>query len=163
MAERRRAQAGGEVIGGRQFKGGQFISAEFLSSLNTSSGVVEAVRKVSGAVERAKFENFRHAGFRISKDAKASIKKSGEPSEPGQPPTTRGKGGHNLRGAIFTNADKESVIVGPRASFVGDAGHAHEFGAPRGSDEFSERPFMLPALLNNIDRFAADWQHSIGS
>jgi phage gpG-like protein len=125
--------------------------------------VVDEMHKVSGAKDRAKFENIRHAAFRIAKDAKASIVKSSEPSEPGSPPTTRGRGGKNLRGAIFTSADKESAVIGPRASYVGDVGAAHEFGESRKGDDFDERPFMRPALENNLDRFASDWQGSIGS
>ena len=119
-------------------------------------------QRIVEAAKRSTFENLRHAAFRISKDAKASIVKSKEPSGQGDPPTTRGRGGHNLRGAIFVDADKESAIIGPRASFVGDSGEAHEFGKTRKGDQFDERPFMGPALERNLDRFASDWGGSIG-
>ena len=118
--------------------------------------------RVKQAANKATFENSRHGLFRISKDAKASIKKRKTPSKPGEPPTTRGRGGHNLRGAIFVAADKEFGIAGPRASVVGEAGEAHEFGGEYRGDQFDERSFMGPALEANMDRFASDWANSIG-
>jgi len=119
-------------------------------------------RKIADAADRATYRNLRHAAFSISKAAKLSIVKSPEPSTPGSPPTTRGKGGHNLRGAIFTDATQDSAIIGPRFSYVGDAGEAHEFGKRRKGDDFAERSFMKPALDQNIDRFANEWRGSIG-
>jgi hypothetical protein len=145
---------------------GRFVSGGgggvFGFSFGGSASKKLDTKKIEAAASRAQFENLRHAGFRISKDAKASIKKSKEPSDKGEPPTTRGKGGHNLRGAIFVDSEKDSVIIGPRASFVGDAGEAHEFGKTRKGDQFDERPFMGPALAENVDRFASDWHGSIG-
>lgn len=119
-------------------------------------------QKIEKAADKATYNNLRHAGFSIGKAAKASILKSREPSEPGKPPTTRGRGRKNLRAAIFTSSDKESVIVGPRASYVGDSGEAHEFGKRRLGDSFDERPFMAPALAASLSRFARDWQGTIG-
>ncbi len=118
--------------------------------------------QVQKAADDATYRNIRHAAFSISKAAKASIIKSDEPSDPGSPPTTRGQGGHNLRGAIFTSADKDSAIIGPRASYVGIAGEVHEFGKSREGQDFPPRPFMEPALTGAIPRFASDWQGSIG-
>ena len=118
--------------------------------------------KVEKAVEKESYSSFRHAGFSIRKAAQASIRKSKDASKPGEPPTTRGRGRKNLKGAIFTVADKDSVIVGPRYSTVGESGEAHELGKPRGSDTFPKRPFMAPALEKSLPRFASDWQGSIG-
>jgi hypothetical protein len=119
-------------------------------------------QKIEKPVEKAAYESFRNAGFSIRKAVRKSIHKSRDASQPGSPPTTRGRGRRNLRDAIFTVADKESAIVGPRYSYVGDSGEAHEFGKPRGRDDFDERPFMGPALEKSLPRFASDWQGSIG-
>jgi phage gpG-like protein len=118
--------------------------------------------KVEKAVEKESYNSFRHAGFSIAKAAKASIVKSRNPSKPGEPPTTRGRGRKNLKGAIFTASDRESAIVGPRHSYVGESGEVHEFGKPRGGERFPKRPFMAPALEKSLPRFASDWQGSIG-
>jgi hypothetical protein len=120
------------------------------------------VAKLIAAAGRAQFENLRHAAFSLAKVMKASIVKSKTPSDVGSPPATRGLGGKNLRGAIFTDATMESAVIGPRHSFVGDVGEAHEFGINRKGDEFDERPFAFPALEASTDRFHRDWHGRIG-
>lgn len=120
------------------------------------------VRKVHKATDKAQFNNLRHAIFSTSKAAKQSIRRSKKPSMPGNAPTTRGKGGKNLRGSIFTNTNKDSAIAGPRASVVGTTGNVHEFGNSRGGVKFPQRPFMFPALEASAPRFAADWAGTIG-
>lgn len=119
-------------------------------------------RQLREAVDRVTFRSIRSAAFGISRTAKASIVKSPKASAPGSPPATRGQGGKNLRGAIFVDADRESGIIGPRFSVVGDVGEAHEFGKSRKGDKFDERPFMLPALEENLDRFAQEWAGQVG-
>jgi len=130
--------------------------------IDIKAKVEPQMEKVQEAADKAAYRNFRHAGFSIAKAAKGSIVKSADPSKPGSPPTTRGKARKSLRSAIFTNADKDSVMVGPRASFVGDSGETHEFGKARFGAEYPQRSFMGPALQASLPRFAADWQGSIG-
>lgn len=120
------------------------------------------VRRVMNAVEKGSFRTFRHAAARISKDAKASIETSDEPSDVGMPPHTRGRGGHNLRGAIRFDATPSDAVIGPMASYVAESGAAHEFGGTFRGQVFPERPFMEPALRANVDRFAQAWAGSIG-
>ena len=119
-------------------------------------------KHVEKATDDATYRNIRHAAFSISKRAKASIKKSKRPSDPGSPPNTRGRGRKNIRGAIFTDSDRYSAVIGPRYSFVGDVGEAHEFGRKRKGDSFEERSFMGKSLAESTDRFAASWHGSIG-
>ena len=64
--------------------------------------------------------------------------------------------------AIVYAADKESAVVGPRHSVVGEAGAAHEFGEEFRGTDYPERSYMEPALDANLDRFAASWGGSIG-
>jgi hypothetical protein len=128
--------------------------------------------RIQPAVERASYQNLAHAAASIRKDAIASIEEKEGPSLPGTPPhthtakTTRtGKRrlGHLPRAIVFHNdRQAKSAVVGPRQSVVGTAGQAHEFGGEYKEETFPERPFMNPAMTRNIDRFAADWQGSIG-
>lgn len=130
--------------------------------IEATARVTDNTKRIEQAVEKATFENLRHAAFSLSKDAKSTIDKSDSPSEPGTAPHTKGKKGHNLKGSIFTNVNKESALIGPRASWVDDAGSLHEFGERREGEDFDERPFMGPALDRAIPRFASDWAGSIG-
>ena len=119
-------------------------------------------KRLREAMDRTTFRSIRSAAFEISRTAKASIVKSEEPSAAGSPPTTRGRGRQNLRGAIFVDANKDSGIIGPRASYVGESGAAHEFGDDFKGDKFDERSFMRPALEHNLDRFAQGWSGQVG-
>jgi len=127
-----------------------------------TANVQDTTKRVEDAAEKATFGSFGHGAARISKDAKESIETSPVPSKPDEPPHTRGKQGHNLRGAIRFDADKEGALIGPLHSLVGTAGEAHEFGGRHRGETFDERSFMGPALLRNLDRLAGDWEGSIG-
>ena len=69
-----------------------------------------------------------------------------------------------LRESIAYEVDRHrlSSLIGPRASVVGEAGAAHEFGEEFRGTDYDERPYMGPALDVNLDRFAADWKGTIG-
>lgn len=151
----RRAKAGGETIGGRFFKGGQFIPADFILKYE------DRTNDVLGAAERAAFRTFSQAAFAIRETAVRSIVRARGPSPPGQPPHTHR--GAYLRRAIRYAANREGAVIGPMASVVGTAGQAHEFGGPHRDAIFPERPFMGPALEQNLDRFAIGWSGSISS
>lgn len=153
---RRQAAAGGETIGGKFFRGGQFVSAEYVAR---EMGMF--VEKIQKPVERAVFNNVRHAAFAIRKTIRKSIKKSENPSAPGQPVSTRGKRG-NVKNSIFVAADKDTALIGPRFSFVGDAMEAHEFGKSRKGTRYEARPTSRPGLEANTDRFADMFRGSIG-
>jgi len=118
--------------------------------------------RVQKSADDATYENIRHAAFSISKTAKASIVTSDSPSREGSAPHTRAEAGHNMRSAIFVDADADSAVIGPRSTFVGIAGEVHEFGKDREGQSFDERPFMGPALEASVPRFHSDWSGSIG-
>ena len=117
-------------------------------------------KAVKAASDKAAFRNFGHAAATISKDAKASIENSPEPSAPGTPPHTRRR--RHLPRAIRYAADKTGAVVGPMASVVGTAGQAHELGGTYKGEQFDERAFMYPALQRGAPRFAGEWTGSIG-
>jgi hypothetical protein len=152
----RRAKAGGETVGGKFFKGGQFIAAEYIErELGTFR---EKIEKAAG---KGAIESIRHAALSIRKTARESIKKSNEPSAPGKPVHTRGKKG-NVKNSIFAAIAKDEALIGPRHSFVGPSMELHEFGKSRGDVKFKKRPTMAPALDQNLTRFAGAFRGSIG-
>ncbi len=115
------------------------------------------------AADKAAFRNFGHAAASIRKDAAASIKRSHKPSRRGQPPhTRRGKGNAQLKRSLRFAANKEGAIIGPRHSFVGESGAAHELGQTFRGQQFDERPFMGPALERAAKRMGSDWKGTIG-
>jgi hypothetical protein len=118
--------------------------------------------KVTKAVDRSTFKNLGHAAARISKDAKASLERAEGPSAPGTPPHTH-RGAYLRRAIRFDNDRKaQEAVIGPMESIVGTAGSAHEHGGEYKGQTFPERPFMVPALEQNLDRFASEWAGSIG-
>lgn len=121
--------------------------------------VEDKFTRVKAASDEAAFKNFGHAAASIRKTAAGSIRRSKRAGAAGGPPTTR-RG--QLRRAFRFDVSQEDAIVGPRYSIVGAAGAAHEFGGEYRGDHFDRRPFMLPALLENLDRFAGEWAGSIG-
>lgn len=125
------------------------------------STVTPQFTNVQSSADKATFRSFRHAAFAIRKAIRESIVKSPDPSAPGQPVATRGKRG-NVKNSIFVYADDEGAIIGPRASFVGDAMEAHEFGKRRGGRDYDARPTSGPGLEKNLDRFAQEFAGSIG-
>jgi hypothetical protein len=132
--------------------------------------LVNELAKIQTAAEKAAFKNLGHAAAAIRKDAIASIHFGEGPSKPGSPPNTHGpsktKKGKDRKGqlqrAIVYDVGPDSALIGPRFSVVGTSGAAHEFGGQYKQDNYPERPFMGPALIRNIDRFASDWAGSIG-
>ena len=122
--------------------------------------LVDRISHVQKAADQAGYRNLGHAAASLRKTAVASIERSDEPSDPGEPPHTR-RG--QLPRAIRFDVDrtKQEAVVGPRASVVGEAGAAHEFGEEFRGTDYDERPYMGPALDANLDRFAADWRGSI--
>lgn len=122
--------------------------------------------KLAAAVKRTQFRNLGHAAASIRKDIIGSIEQSpaDEPAPPGQPPHTR-------RGLIKR---AEQFFVGEGEALVGAVESRIGLGAAKmehGGDKFAEsyldkfiepRPFVFPALERNLDRFALDWQGSLG-
>jgi phage gpG-like protein len=117
------------------------------------------LEKIQQEADKAARGAFARAAFKIRQTAMASIENSPNPSAPGQPPRTR-RG--QLRRAIIYHADVTGAVIGPRASIVGEAGAAHEFGGEHRGADFPERPFMQPALEEHVADFAGEFSGSIG-
>ena len=128
--------------------------------IGTAVKIEDNTKRVADAADKAAFRNFRHAAATMSKDAKASLVTADGPSPEGQPPHTHQ--GAYLRRAIRFDADKESAVIGPMASIVGEAGAAHEFGENFRGHDYAERSYMGPTLERNEERFASAWTGSIG-
>ena len=119
--------------------------------------------KVTQAVDKAKYENMKHAAFSIRKDAAKSVKQrknKDKPSPPGEPPFAHTLG--FLKKAIWTDVKEDEAIVGFRKSVIGMVAATHEHGLTEDGRDYPERPTMAPALERNVERFHSDWRSSVG-
>ena len=130
--------------------------------LGMTAKVVDETHRVKEAVERTAYRNLGHAAASIRKTAIQSITKGKKPSEPGEPPHTRGRRKGFKRAILYAMEGKEAAVVGTARSRVGEAGQPHEHGGRRGKQIYPPRPFMAPALGANLDRMAKDWEGSLG-
>jgi hypothetical protein len=140
-------------------------------------------KAIEKPVEKGAYTSFSHAAGSIRKTAQAKVVKSPvekvkvrrrnkagklrtvtrakrRPSRPGTPPHTRAG---QARRAIIYAADKTGAYIGFRHSAVGTAMGAHEHGEKYKGANYPERPTMGPSLEENLTRFAASWQGSIGA
>jgi len=122
--------------------------------------IEDTTHKVLEAAKKAGFKNFGHAAASISKDAKASIISSPDPSPAGSPPHTRKR--NHYRRAIRYKAEQDGAVIGFAASVIGQAGRAHEFGGDYMGEIYPARPTMGPALERAAPRFGGSWEGSIG-
>ncbi len=118
-------------------------------------------KPVEKAADRAIYRNIKHAAFSIRKYIRESIKKSADPSSPGDPVATRGRKS-GVKNSIFAAIEQDNAIIGPRYSFVGTAMETHEFGGERHGRKYPARPTSGPGLEANQDRFAQSFAGSIG-
>jgi hypothetical protein len=115
--------------------------------------------RVKDAAEKGSYRSFSHAAASLRKRMAASIERSQEPSDVGDPPHTR-RG--QLKRSFRFAADKEGAVIGPLHSRVGESAAAHEFGGDFKGDTFEERPFAFPALEALAPRLAEEWRGQIG-
>ena len=124
----------------------------FRSRINTE--------KVVRAANRANFECLTHAAAAIRLTARRSIRRSKRQSSPGSPPHTRA--GQLKRAILYAvERQKANAIIGPSAQVVGTSGHAHEFGGRYRKQNYPKRPFMGPALMENLPRLPKFWAASV--
>ncbi len=117
------------------------------------------VEKVRLAGRDAARGSFSRAAFLIRQTAVQSVERAEGPSTPGSPVHTHR--GNWFRRAIRYSADKEGAVIGPMFSVVGTVGQAHEFGGDYKGNDYPQRPTMGPALEQNLDAFASNWNGSI--
>ncbi len=121
---------------------------------------VDRFEKLRVAAKRAELDNLKHAAADLRLKAIASIHQSDKPSEPGTPP-------HSKEGALpaailfAVDAATLTAVVGPTRRKVGLAGKAHEFGGEFRGENYPARPFMAPAMLKTLDRFAGSFRGDI--
>ena len=117
--------------------------------------------KIAKAFRRATYQALQRLGFMIRSKAQASIEDEKGPSEPGTPPHTHrrvttksGKPGHKglLPASILYGLDKESmsVLIGPSVNVIGTSMSAMEHGGEYQGVDSPPRPFMGPALGEEI-------------
>jgi len=134
-------------------------------NLGVEVRLTSAIDQVQKQIEEKGTTSLSKAAFFVMRQAQASIKTSAEPSDPGEPPTTRGRGRKSLRAAIQYAVDgkENEAVIGPSKQNVGPTGKHHEFGIPRKTSKFVERPFMGPALEESLDRFVGQFKSSLVS
>lgn len=138
---------------------GRFVSAGN-RGVQIVGGFETKMADLQKRAENASFKNIREAAFAIRQTAVQSVEKSDGPSPIGSPVHTHR--GAFFRRAIRYEADKESAVIGPRHSVVGDVGETHEFGKRRKGRTYPARPTMGPALRRNVLRFGNEFKGSIG-
>ncbi len=140
---------------------------------------VDESKKLTRAVRKAGFDALRRLGYLVVRDARASIKDEKGVSDPGTPPHTHAAGGQNLPQSILytTEDDPARMIAGPAftmAERLGGLDKAdkfqkklisnaplsrgfktekyvpHEIGGHFNGKDFPERPFMGPALAEEV-------------
>ena len=145
--------------------------------------------KVNKAVDDGTYKNLRHAGASIRKSAIESMIFAEGPSKPGKPPHAhKGRLRRSIvytvdeaSGELYVGASYSKVKIGGRPPWLAqmlERGGTYQVkqkrkrrGRPRKDEPpvqvrsitFPPRPFMVPALERNLDRFHASWKHSIGS
>jgi phage gpG-like protein len=135
---------------------------------------IDQTQRVAKAARRAMYRAVEKTAFAIRKTAVDSIvrgaistdgkKRSRKrarivPSAPGSPPHTRFG---QLKRSIVYAAAKGEAVIGPRFSIVGESATAHEFGGSYKGEDFPKRPFMGPALDDNLTKFGSSFSGSIG-
>jgi hypothetical protein len=121
--------------------------------IDTSASVAEASQKKA-------FRSLTHAAAAIRLTARRSIRRRQTASAPGTPPSTRAG---RLREAVAYWVDRQRgvAVIGPRASVVGLAGQAHEFGGDYRGDHYPARPYMGPAAAANLGRFRDEFRGNL--
>lgn len=140
---------------------GRFVdsSGRFIS-FQTEARIQLRFERILKAVEKARAGNLFSVGYLVANIAKNKIKRSKYASEAGQPPATRrGLLRKAIRYAVAQN--KESVVIGPVASLVGQAGMAHEFGGKYKGERFPARPFMGPSLDEALPQIGPKFRGSV--
>lgn len=124
----------------------------------------DRMRVVANAAKKAVIKTIGRAAGALRKDVAASIENApvGKASPAGKPVNAHRRA--FFRRAVIYSIDqsKQSAVVGPRHSAVGDVGNVHEFGGERKKQKFPPRPFMAPGLKRIVPRFAGMFSGSIG-
>lgn len=137
------------------------------------------LKKVLTKEKKGKAKSLKHAGAIIRKAAQQSLTPgNGKPSRPGNPPHSQSG---TLKKSILFDVDADGVLViGPAKRSYGFYGNIHEHGGSfvvgqkkrgrkfkDGGDRkgrkmnFPKRPFMKPALENNLDKLPLSFQGRI--
>lgn len=131
---------------------------------------VDQTERVAKAARKAAYRLVDKAAFAIRTTASESVKAADGPSAPGTPPHTHTqritKKGKVRKGvlpkAIVYASKRGEAVIGPRKSVVGLSAAAHEFGGEFKGEQYPERPFMGPALEENLTSFGNSFAGSIG-
>lgn len=120
------------------------------------------IDRVQRAADRGLVRGLFRRAASLRKHTVASIDRSKEPSQPGQPIHTR-RG--LARRAYRFHVDRQQLeaVVGPRGSVVGDVMQTMEQGGERFGTYIEARPTIGPQLEENAKKYPGDFAGSIGA
>lgn len=121
--------------------------------VETSSNMQAVVKKA----KQGSFKSLGHAGAVIRLAVRRSIRRRKKASTPGTPPNTQtGQLRESIRYAV--DGPSGTVVIGPSRADIDEIGRVHEFGGPFRGRSYPERPFMGPALQQNLQRIPREWR-----
>jgi len=122
--------------------------------------------RIRQSVQSANFTNLSHAAAAVRVTARRSIRKAPRSSSqdaasaPGMPPHTRH--GQIKRAILYSVERKEGrAFIGATYEAMGMSASAHEFGGRFRGQRYRKRPFMGPALQQNVSRLPRMWAGSV--
>jgi len=123
-------------------------------------------KKLIKKIENANIKSLGHAARYIRTVARNSIKpqaakgKKPQPAKPGYPARTkRGQLRKSILYALVEN--KEIAVIGASHGVMGRSAKPHEHGGNYKGFNYEARPFMVPALEQNLHRLPKFWGNSL--
>ena len=112
--------------------------------------------KIKRKVRKANIESLSGTGAYIRRVARNKIIQSPNSAPVGSAPHSR-RG--QLKKSLLFGVDRQrnSVVIGPAASLIGQSMVAHEYGKER----YPRRPLMGPSLQQSRSRLPAMWADSV--
>ena len=108
--------------------------------------------RIKKPVQQAKFRGVQNALAFIYTVARRMVKRRKNPSKPGEPLHTQTGDLKNAFALDFDNQEKDTGVVGARASIVGPILGAHEKGGSFRGQQYPARPVMGPAFQRALPR-----------
>lgn len=116
--------------------------------------------KIKKKVRKANIESLSGAGAYIRRVARNKIIQSPNSAPVGSAPHSR-RG--QLKKSLLFGVDRQrnSVVIGPAASLIGQSMVAHEYGGKYRKERYPRRPLMGPSLQQSRSRLPAMWADSV--
>lgn len=128
----------------------------------TAEGAFKGLSHAAAAIRMTARRSIKRAPRDLTRNDRGQFQSDGEThqSSPGSPPHTRAGA---LKRSILYAVDKQRqvAVIGPAASMMGPSAAAHEHGGRFRGRRYPKRPFMGPALMQNLNRMQHFWRGAI--